>query len=187
MNYSNFTDQELVGRARRGDQRAFRHLVERTVRPALAVAWEFTETLEDAEDMVQEAFKRVVGALDRFDTGRPFKPWFFTILRNVARSRSRASSRTLLQELTEPMPDLEPSPLEQVEGLELQARVDMEMENLSEMQRVCFRLCVLEGLTSGEVAEALGLSDATVRTHVYRARQVMRTAIEPFAEDRELL
>jgi len=187
MNYSNLTDQELVGRARTGDQRAFRHLVERTVRPALAVAWEFTDTLEDAEDMVQEAFRRVVGALDRFDTGRPFKPWFFTILRNVARSRGRADSRALLQELSEPMPDLEPSPLEQVEGLELQARVDMEMQNLPDMQRVCFRLCVLEGLTSGEVGEALGLADATVRTHVYRARQVMRAAVEPFAEDRELL
>ena len=186
MNYSDFTDQELVGRARRGEERAFRHLVERNVRPALAVAWEFTETLEDAEDIVQEAFKRVVGALDGFDTRRPFKPWFFTILRNVARSRAGSGSRALLQELAEPLPDLEPSPLEQVEGLELQARVDLELEKLSDMQRVCFRLCALEGLTSTEVGEALGLSDATVRTHVYRARLVMRAAIAPFAEDREL-
>ena len=187
MNDSHLTDQELVGRARAGDQRAFRHLVERTLRPALAVAWEFTDTLEDAEDIVQEAFKRVVGALDRFDTGRPFKPWFFTILRNVARSHGRAGSVALMQELSEPMPDLEPSPLEQVEGLELQARVDAEVESLPEMQRVCFRLCVLEGFTSGEAGEALGLSDATVRTHVFRARQVMRAAIEPFTKDRELL
>ena len=83
------------------------------------------------------------------------------------------------------MPDLLPSPLEQVEGLELQARVDVQMESLPDMQRVCFRLCVLEGLTSAEVGEALGLSAATVRTHVYRARQVMRAAVEPFAEDWE--
>lgn len=185
MHYTSWTDQELVGRARAGDERAFRHLVERTVRPALAVAWEFTETLEDAEDIVQDAFKRVVGALDRFDTGRPFKPWFFTILRNVARSKGRSATRALLQELAEPMPDLLPSPLEQVEGLELQARVDLQIESLPDMQRVCFRLCVLEGLTSAEVGEALGLSAATVRTHVYRARQVMRAAVEPFAEDWE--
>ncbi len=73
MDYSGFTDQELVGRARGGDERAFRHLVERNVRPALAVAWEFTETLEDAEDIVQEAFRRTVKALDRFDTSRSFR------------------------------------------------------------------------------------------------------------------
>lgn len=183
MDYSGFTDQELVGRARKGDERAFRHLVERNVRPALAVAWEFTETLEDAEDIVQEAFRRAVKALDRFDTARSFKAWFFTILRNVARTKATAGHNGLLQALEETIPDLEPSPLEQVERLELQARVDLELENLPEMQRACFRLCVLEGFTSVEVSEALGLADATVRTHVYRARQVMRAAVQPFAEE----
>ena len=185
MSYSDFTDQELVGRARTGDQRAFRHLVERTVRPALAVAWEFTETLEDAEDIVQEAFRRTLKALDRFDTAQSFKSWFFTILRNVARTKASAHTGGLLQALEETVPDLQPSPLEQVERLELQARVDVELEKMSGMQKACFRLCVLEGFTSVEVGEALGLADATIRTHVYRARQVMRTAIQPFAEEIE--
>jgi len=184
MDYSGFTDQELVGQARSGDERAFRHLVERVVRPALAVAWEFTETLEDAEDIVQEAFRRTVKALDRFDTARSFKSWFFTILRNVAKTRAAAETGGLLQALEEAVPDLQPSPLEQVERWQLQARVDVELEKLPDMQRACFRLCVLEGLTSVEVGEALGLADATVRTHVYRARQVMRAAVQPFAEER---
>jgi DNA-directed RNA polymerase specialized sigma24 family protein len=51
------------------------------------------------------------------------------------------------------------------------------------MQRTCFRLCLLEGLSSSEVAEALNVNDATVRTHVYRARQAMRMAILPFVEE----
>ena len=185
MDYSGFTDQALVGQVRRGDERAFRHLVERNVRPALAVAWEFTETLEDAEDIVQEAFRRTVKSLDRFDTARSFKSWFFTILRNVARTKAAAEGGGLFQALEETVPDLQPSPLEQVERLQLQARVDVELERLPDMQRACFRLCVLEGLTSVEVGEALGLADATVRTHVYRARQVMRTAVQPFAEEIE--
>ena len=65
MDYSGFTDQELVGLARGGDGRAFVQVVERNVRPALAVAWEFTETLEDAEDVVQEAFRHWDGLTDR--------------------------------------------------------------------------------------------------------------------------
>ena len=72
---------------------------------------------------------------------------------------------------------------EVVEHLELQARVDVQLESLPDMQRACFRLCVLEGLSSREVAEALGVSDATVRTHVYRARQTMRKGILPFVEE----
>jgi RNA polymerase sigma-70 factor (ECF subfamily) len=176
-------DQELVRRARTGDDLAYRHLVDRYVRPALAVAWEFAETLEDAEDVVQEAFRKAVGALSSFDTSRPFRPWFFTILRNVARNARSAGALRVFQALDESVPDEEPTPVDVVERAELQARLDMELETLSEMQRVCFRLCALEGLSSGEVAEALGLGDATVRTHVYRARSALRLAMEPLKED----
>ena len=177
------SDQELVRRALTGEELAYRQLVDRYVRQAMAVAWEFTETLEDAEDIVQEAFRRVVDALEKFDTNRPFGPWFFTILRNLARNAAGARALRVSAALDEAMPDEQPTPLDVVEKAELQARLDLELESLSEMQRVCFRLCVLEGLGSGEVAEALGLTDATVRTHVYRARSALRLAMEPFKEE----
>jgi RNA polymerase sigma-70 factor (ECF subfamily) len=149
----------------------------------MAVAWEFTETLEDAEDLVQEAFRRGLASLERFDPNRPFRPWFFTILRNLCRNSAGARARTLSTALDEAMPDEQPTPLDVVERIELQARLDMELEVLSDMQRACFRLCVLEGLSSSEVAEALGLSDATVRTHVFRAKNALRSAMEPFKEE----
>ncbi len=183
MTPSEVSDQELIRRALTGDELAYRQLVDRYVRQAMAVAWEFTETLEDAEDLVQEAFRRAVSALERFDTSRPFRPWFFTILRNLARNAAGARARRVIFALDETVPDEQPTPLDVVEKVELQARIDLELESLSEMQRVCFRLCVLEGLGSAEVAEALGLSDATVRTHVYRARNALRLAMEPFKEE----
>jgi RNA polymerase sigma-70 factor (ECF subfamily) len=79
--------------------------------------------------------------------------------------------------------DTRPTPDELADYLELQARVDLELASLPDMQRTCFRLCLLEGLSSSEVAEALNVNDATVRTHVYRARQAMRMAILPFVEE----
>lgn len=183
MTPDGISDKELIRRALAGDERAYRQLVNRYVRPAMAVAWEFTETLEDAEDLVQEAFRRVVSALDSYDTSRPFRPWFFTILRNLARNAAGARALRVTAALDEAVPDEQPTPLDVVERVELQARLDMELESLSEMQRVCFRLCALEGLGSNEVAEALGLSDATVRTHVYRARNALREVMEPFKEE----
>lgn len=180
---SQVSDRDLVRRALTGDEAAYRQLVDRYVRPALAVAWEFSDTREDAEDLVQEAFRRALGALRTFDVSRPFRPWFFTILRNVARNSADAKAVRIYAALEEARPDEMPTPLDVVERAELQARLDMELESLSDMQRLCFRLCVLEGLGSAEVAEALGLSDATVRTHVYRARSALRSAMQSFKEE----
>jgi RNA polymerase sigma-70 factor (ECF subfamily) len=183
VSHNYIPDQELIRRALTGDELGYRQLVDRYVRPAMAVAWEFTETLEDAEDLVQEAFRRVVGALESYDASRPFRPWFFTILRNLARNAAGARALRVSEALEETVADEQPTPLDVVEKVELQARLDMELESLSEMQRVCFRLCALEGLGSAEVADALGLSDATVRTHVYRARSALRLAMESFKEE----
>lgn len=124
-------------------------------------------------------------ALPRFDADRPFAPWFFTILRNVARNVAGARTHGLFAALDENAPDGALPPDEQVEYLELEARVNLELESLPDMQRACFRLCVLEGLSSTEVGEALGVSDRTVRTHVHRARKSMRKAVLPFADQEE--
>jgi RNA polymerase sigma-70 factor (ECF subfamily) len=183
MASSELSERDVIRGAQAGDERMYRELVSRYVKPALAVAWEFTDALEDAEDLVQEAFRRVVGALHRFDANRPFAPWFFTILRNVARNAAGERALRLCAALDESAPDEAPTPDEYVEYLELRARVDLELESLPDMQRACFRLCVLEGLSSGEVAVALGVSDATVRTHVYRARQAVRRAMLAFLEE----
>ena len=173
----------MIRGAQAGDESMYRELVSRYVRPALAVAWEFTDALDDAEDLVQEAFRRVVDALHRFDADRPFAPWFFTILRNVARSAASEPARRLHAALDESEPDQAPTPDEVVEYVELQARFDLELASLSEMQRACFRLCVLEGLSSKEVATALGVTEQTVRTHVFRARRSMRKGILPHLEE----
>jgi RNA polymerase sigma-70 factor (ECF subfamily) len=83
---SALSEEDVIRGAQAGDERMYRELVGRYLRPALAVAWEFTETIEDAEDVVQQALRRALDALGQFDSRRPFAPWFFTILRNVARN-----------------------------------------------------------------------------------------------------
>ncbi|HVH66745.1 MAG TPA: sigma-70 family RNA polymerase sigma factor [Gemmatimonadales bacterium] len=163
----------------------YRELVSRYIRPAIAVAWEFTDTIEDAEDLVQEAFRRVVQALPRFDVSRPFAPWFFTILRNVARNTVQARGLRVHVALSDGVPDEAPTTEELVDYLELEARVAMHLDSLPDMQRTCFRLCVLEGLSSQEVAAALGVSDRTVRTHVHRARRSLQQAVLPFVEEEQ--
>ncbi len=78
MGSGELSERDVIRGAQAGEERMYRELVTRYVRPALAVAWEFTDSLDDAEDLVQEAFRRVVDALHRFDADCPFAPWFFT-------------------------------------------------------------------------------------------------------------
>ncbi len=158
------SDRALVRRVRRGQSDAFDALVRRYLRPALAVAWEFTESRDDAEDIVQEAFGRALRGLEDFDEKRPFRPWFFTIVRNVGRNAAAWRSRWGYEPLSDTLPARGGDPLSEAERREVQERVETGLDLLSPMQRTCFRLRDLEGFSVTEVAEMLGLEGSTVRS-----------------------
>ena len=170
----------LAARAQGGDEVAFGALVRRLMRPALAAAWEFVQTREDAEDIAQEAFARAWQNLGRYDPAQPFAPWFFTILRNAARNASRWDRRWQLVSMTEDMHDeweagsVEP---DVVARPELADRMGTLMEELSPMQRACFRLSELEGFSRAEVSAMFGVSEATIRVHIHRARKALQARL----------
>lgn len=179
------TDSELVRRTRDGDREAFGTLVARYLRPALAVAWEYTLARDDAEDLVQDGFHRALRALDRFDPRRPFRPWLFTIIRNVARNAAERNARWSAAAIPDELPSNDPDPLDEAHRATLRDRIGTGLEMLPPMQRACFRLCDIEGFDGHEVAEMLGLNSATVRTHRHRARQALREALRDVQEERK--
>jgi RNA polymerase sigma factor (sigma-70 family) len=183
MGDSERSDGDLVRASQKGDEEACGELVRRYLPLALAVAWEFSESRDDAEDVVQEAFRRAISALERFSPDRPFRPWFLTILRNTA--RTAASERASRQHvpLAESLSGGDETPFEAAKRAELRHRIDRAVQALPEMQRQCFRLVAMEGFTSLEVAEALGIAQVTVRTHVLRARKALRRFLDPFEEE----
>lgn len=171
------TDEELAAAAREGDRRAYDVLVRRFLRSSMALAWQYTRDVADAEDVVQEAFHRAVRALPDYDPAHPFSAWFYTILRNTARSAvGKDARRAALAPVTvldgEPAGRPGPDPLE-IRDLE------RALESLPRMQQACLRLCDVEGFTSVEAAGMLGIGDATVRTHLHRARRQLRAAVGP--------
>lgn len=177
-------DEELVRRTRSGDRQAFDTLVQRYIRAALAVALEFTSRREDAEDVVQDAFHRALRQLGRFDDRLPFRPWFFTIVRNLGRNLAAKRERWHTVPLPAGLAAERPGPFEDAHRAEVREHLLDEIESLPEMQRACFRLCDMEGFTGPEVAEMLGITPGTARTHLHRARRAMRHALRSFAEDR---
>lgn len=177
------TDRELVRRTRQGDRVAFDKLVRRYLRPALAVAWEFTESRDDAEDVVQDAFHRALHGLDSYDARRPFRPWFFTIVRNAGRNAAAWRNRWSFEPLDDALPSEPCSPLSAVERREVREWIGAGLELLSPMQRTCFRLCDLEGFSAAEVSEMLELEESTVRVHRFRARRGLREALRPLRDE----
>ena len=182
---SDATDRDLVLRAREGSAEAFGALVERYLRPALAIAWEYAGGLDDAEDLVQDAFHRALRNLRKFDERRPFAPWLFTIVRNLGRNEADRSKRWAAVPIPDELPAGSSDPHQDVEGVEVAERLDRALEELPPMQRSCFRLCQVEGFDSTEVASMLGIGAATVRTHVHRARAALQTSLSTLQEERK--
>jgi RNA polymerase sigma-70 factor (ECF subfamily) len=178
-------DEALVHAVLRGDETASTRLVRRYLRKTMAVALTYVDTLEDAEDVVQETFQRAFRSLGRFDARKPFRPWFFTILRNTARS-ARADGRSRRHEdLPASRPTGAASPLENTQRVELEERIDAALGRLPRMQQACFRLCVVEGFSSAEAASAVGIAESTVRVHLLRARHALRGLLESLQTHRE--
>jgi RNA polymerase sigma-70 factor (ECF subfamily) len=169
-------DEDLVRRFRAGAPHALDQLVERYVRRAMGVAREYAADLDEAEDLVQEAFQRAVRALPRFDDRQRFAPWFFTILRNVGRNATRGTGRIQSLDATGDLISAERTGDDAAES-ELRQHIDRELAGMSAQQAACFRLCEMEGFNAQEVGDMMGLAPPTVRTHAHRARLKLREAL----------
>jgi len=179
-------DAELVRGTLAGNGQAFDRLVRRYSRSTLAVAWEYTETLDEAEDVVQETFFRALRGLESYDPRRPFSPWLFAILRNVARNAAASRGRWRFVPVPEELPSGDIGPERALERQDSMARVEEALAELSPMQRACFRLCEGEGYPSAEVGAMLGVSDATVRVHLHRARRALETLLRSYRDEAAL-
>ncbi len=174
-------DAELARRVQKGDASAFDLLVGRHMQRAFGVAYRLLGQREDAEDLVQEAFMAALDKIDSFDGSREFAPWFYRILVNRCLNARKSRLRRATQDLPASAASTTASPLIDAERAELRRHLKAAMDDLPERQRVIVSMFDLEGFSSPEIAEVLGISDGTVRWHLHQARRVLREALEPYA------
>jgi RNA polymerase sigma-70 factor, ECF subfamily len=173
-------DTELVERVRAGDGAAFDMLVNRHMKRAYSVAYRLLGQREDAEDLVQDAFLAALEKIDTFKAGRSFAPWFYRILVNRGLNSRKSRSLRRMDALPPEISDFSRSPLRDTERSELRAKLTEVLGLLPPRQKAIVELFELEGFTSLEIAEVLGLSDGTVRWHLHQARAKLREALGPF-------
>ena len=179
------TDGELLLAAADGDGTAFGVLVRRHIRTVTLFAVQLLGDADDAEDVVQEAFTHVHRRARSFDAARPFSPWLYGIVRRLATNRRARERRRaqLLRFWKGGAPPVAPAPDAGVHAALDADAAARAMLQLPGMQRACFELVALRDVPIAEVAAMHGISESTVRQHVFRARAALREAIDPVGDE----
>ena len=164
----------LVRAARRGDEDAFRRLVELKRDKVFRVAYHHLGKPEDARQVAQSVFVRLWKNLGRYDDARPFDTWLYQITANAAIDHHRRAKVRSVERPLDEASAASRSGEDPVEAGEVRRILAELVGLLSEKQRLAFVLREVEGLSTGEVAEALGSTESTVRNHIFQARKVLR-------------
>jgi RNA polymerase sigma-70 factor (ECF subfamily) len=183
-------EAELLGRLRAGDERAFEVLIRESTPHLLEVARRYFRCESDAEDAVQDAFLSAFRAIDRFEGGSRLSTWLHRITINACLMKLRASSRRPAESIEDLLPTFDETghhvrtPTtwragETLEAAEMRELVRSCIDRLPEPFRMALMLRDIEGLETKEAAEMLGLTEAALKTRLHRARQALRTLLDP--------
>jgi RNA polymerase sigma-70 factor (ECF subfamily) len=205
-------DLRLVEALRSGNESAFVSLIDKYHASLLRLAMIFVPSLSVAEEVVQETWMGVLNGLDHFEGRSSLKTWIFRILTNRAKTRAQREGRSVpfsslpqfTDEFEEPAIELErfqrpdqrsPGswvsfprswegiPEERVLSQETMARIQEVIDNLPVGQRDVITLRDIEGCTSNEACDLLGVSEANQRVLLHRARCKVRHALERYFEE----
>jgi RNA polymerase sigma-70 factor (ECF subfamily) len=176
------TDEALAARSARGDEQAFRHLVERYRGPLYAVARGILHDGDHAADAVQEAFLKAYASLGEYRGRGAFAGWLRRILVNQCLSQLRSRQSWLsLDELAGDFACRERGPEEQALAGSETERIRAAMGRLPAHYRAALVLRAVEGLSYREIGGLLGVPDSTVETWIHRGRLRMRALLGDLA------
>lgn len=179
---------ELVARAALGDGAAFEVLMRRHNQLLFRTARSILRDDTEAEDALQEAYLRAWRALGSFRSESRLSTWLMRIVTNEALGRlRRAGAPTIPLEtaMTSPDPGTQAALTDAEDhgpersAVRAQARSSMEarIDGLPDVYRTVFMLRAVQEMTVEEVADALAVPEATVRTRYFRARRLLRQSL----------
>ena len=178
------TEQELVARAKAGDDEAFAQLMRANEKRIYNRTLRMTGNPEDAMDLAQEAFLNAWRGLKFFQGDSAFSTWVYRLASNACIDHLRRKKRR--QDISAPMPtdeedDSQPDipddrfrPDRELERRELRRAVIQGLKQLSDEHRQVLVMRELNGLSYQEIADVLDLEAGTVKSRIARARNSLR-------------
>jgi RNA polymerase sigma-70 factor, ECF subfamily len=206
---SHLSDALLVEALRRGDETAFRHLIDAHSPSLMRVARGYVDSRAVAEEVVQETWLAVLHGVERFEGRSSLKTWIFRILTNVASTRASRERRSVPfsslagreaaggETAVDPerflpagderwpghwasAPTAWQTPEEGLLSAETRQLIMAAIEQLPAAQRTVICLRDIEGWPSEEVCSALEISDGNQRVLLHRARAKVRNVLETY-------
>lgn len=175
-------ERGLVDRARAGDQAAFETLVHGHADRLYAVVLRLTAGPEEAEEVTQESFLRAWRGMAHFDGRSRFFTWLYRIAINEARRRAERTPPgrevPLGDQPLESRDDSRAAPHHRAEQAELRDRLEEALARLPPESRVTVVLRDIEGLSTREAAQILGLKERAFKSRLHRARLALRGLLE---------
>lgn len=193
-------DDELVERARRRDVAAFEELIARHEEKVYRLAMRFVRNETDAREILQETFLSAWRNLESFQGRAQFASWIHRVAVNAALMLLRSQRRhpQVAVEDVEPealgeaaqqagatlaaATDWSRRPDDHFQSEELRRHIQTAVDALPESQRAVFLLRDVDGLSTDETAELLGVTVPTIKTRLHRARLALRAAITRYFE-----
>ena len=186
-------DLKTIRRCKRGEEDAFREILERYRGPIYNLCYRMTRNAEDARDMGQEVFIKVFSLLDRFDENYAFSSWLFRIATNHCIDHLRRNRLRFLsldggvgqdgEEYELQLPAGGPEPDTVLQRKEALARLDEVISELPPHYRAITLLRHDQQLSYDEIAEALHLPLGTVKARIHRARNLIQQMLRSRSYD----
>lgn len=171
-----YSDEELVRLVQSGEIFAFEQLVKRYQQKLLGFVYHMIYDEHAADDIVQESFINLYKTIDRVDSTKKFSAYVFSIARNTTISYIRKYKKEV------PLDDiLAFSEEETLYGQLVQAEqahtIEKALKQIPEQYQKAIRLYYFEDLSYEEVGKKLGLPINTIRTHLRRGKELLRTLL----------
>ncbi len=184
-------DIALVASAVAGDVQAFEKLIRKYDRQIFRIAQHITQNREDAEDVVQDAFLKAYEKLSQFQGNSKFYTWLVRIAVNESLMRLRKRRTGKMVSIDEDietdegsvprdLADWSPNPEQNYTQTELAKILRKTIQGLPQGFRVVFVLRDVDGLSTEETAEMLGLSVPAVKSRLLRARLQLRERLSRY-------
>ena len=177
-------DNVLVARVLSGDRNSFRSIVDRHQGRVFYLGLRFLRNLQDAEDFAQEVFIRAYRKLESFSGKVPFGAWLYRLAFNLAVNDYHVSRRRLAEVDYQGLPLSDPSlsPEAELVATETRGVVKDALKTLPDAYKIVIRMHFFDGLSYPEISRATGLPVNTIKSHVFRAKRLIRKQLGTLEE-----
>lgn len=171
---------KLMQQIQAGNKGALARLMQRYQLDAVRVAYGIVLDRDAAEEIAQRTFIAVWEHARQFNTERPFRPWFFRIVVNMAIKEAQRQQRlqpiaSIEYQLVEKTSDLATL----IETTETNAELHVAIRQLAPAQRAVVVQRYFLGLSEAEMSDELGVPPGTIKSRLFAARQSLRQLLQP--------